>query len=95
MVIVPCQRTSGLAAPELTMVDMAIATEHILLEAVSQGLGGVWLAVAPFEDRMGKVEAALGICEDLRAFALVPLGYPAESRPQQDRFDEGRIHFRT
>ena len=93
VVIVPCQRTGGLAAPELGMVDMAIATEHILLEAVSQGLGGVWLAVAPFEDRMRKVEAVLGIGETLRAFALVPLGYPAENRPQQNRFDERRIHY--
>lgn len=93
VVIVPCQRTDGLAAPELAMVDMAIATEHILLEAVSQNLGGVWLAVAPFEERMEKVETVLGIGKTLRAFALVPIGYPAESRPQQNRFDEGRIHY--
>ncbi len=45
------------------------------------------------QDRMEKVEAILGIGPDLRAYALVPLGYPAETRPQQDRFDEGRIHY--
>ena len=95
VVIVPCWRTSGLPAPELAMVDLSIATEHILLEAVSQGLGGVWLAVAPFEERMKKAEETLGIGENLRAFALVPLGYPAENRPQQDRFNESRIHYLT
>ena len=26
-------------------------------------------------------------------FALVPFGYPAENRDQQDRYDESRIHF--
>ena len=93
VVIVPCWRIGDLAAPELAMVDMAIATEHILLEAVSQELGGVWLAVAPFEERMKKVETTLGIGENLRAFALVSMGYPAENRPQQDRFDESRIHY--
>ena len=93
-VIVPCWREQ-LPVPELALVDMAIATEHILLEITSQELGGVWLAVAPFEDRMRKVEAALGIGEDLHAFAMVALGYPAEDRPQQNRFDESRIRYVT
>ena len=93
-VIVPCWREQ-LPVPELALVDMAIATEHILLEITSQGLGGVWLALAPFEDRMRKAEAALGIDDGLHAFAMVALGYPAEDRPQQNRFDESRIHYVT
>ena len=93
-VIVPCWREQ-LPVPELALVDMAIATEHILLEITSQGLGGVWLALAPFEDRMRKAEAALGIDDGLHAFAIVALGYPAEDRPQQNRFDESRIHYVT
>lgn len=31
--------------------------------------------------------------ENLRAFAIFPFGCPAEERPQQDRFDPGRIHW--
>ena len=92
-VIVPCYRTRGLRFPQFDVIDLAIATQNILLEITSLGLGGVWLAVAPLQDRMEKVEAILGIGPDLRAYALVPLGYPAEARPQQDRFDEGRIHY--
>ena len=42
---------------------------------------------------MEAVEEIVGIPEGLRAFAVFPLGYPAEKRAQQDRFDEGRIHF--
>lgn len=93
VVIVPCLKTEGLKFPEIDQIDLSIATENILLEITSLGLGGVWLAVAPFEDRMKKVDEALGIGEKLRSFALVPLGYPAEDRPQQDRFDESRIHY--
>ena len=92
-VIVPCLRTEGLKFPEIGQIDLSIATENILLAITSLGLGGVWLAIAPFEDRMKKAEEALGIGEKLRAFALVPVGYPAEDRPQQDRFDESRIHY--
>lgn len=93
VVIVPCYRTEGLRFPEFDTIDLSIATENILLEIVSQGLGGVWLAVAPVKERMEKVEEVLGIGDDLHAFALVPLGYPAEERPQQDRFDAARIHY--
>ena len=93
VVIVPCQRTEGLWAPEIAQIDMSITTENILLEIVSQGLGGVWLAVAPLPDRIEKVAKVLGLGEEITPFAMVPLGYPAESREQQDRFDESRIHW--
>lgn len=93
VVIVPCYRKSGLRFPEFDQIDLAIATENLLLEATTLGLGAVWLAVAPVADRMEKVEKVLDIGKDLRAFALVSLGYPAESREQQDRWDESRIHY--
>lgn len=92
VVIVPCLRTEGLRFPELGEVDLSITTENILLEITELGLGGVWLAIAPFRDRIQKADAALGIGGNLHAFALVPVGYPAEGHPQQDRFDESRIH---
>ena len=41
---------------------------------------------------MKEVEEIVGIPAGLRAFAVFPLGYPAESRAQQDRFDASRIH---
>ena len=51
------------------------------------------IGIAPIEERMKEVEEIVGIPEDQRAFAIFPLGYPAEERAQQDRFDESRIHF--
>ncbi len=92
VVIVPCYRTEGLRFPENNIVDLSIATENILLEITALGLGGVWLGVAPAPERIAKVDAALGIGEKLHAFALVPCGYPAEERPQEDRYDPERVH---
>ena len=80
-------------ASTYAQIDMSIAMENLWLACGEQGLGGVWLGVAPVEDRMRAVEEILGIPEGLRAFAVFPLGYPAEERKQQDRFDESRIHF--
>lgn len=92
VVIVPVYRKQCFL-PDFAEIDLSIAVENMWLETDTQGLGGVWLGIAPWEERMKAVEDILGIPEHLRAFALFPLGYPAEERPQQDRYDESRIHF--
>lgn len=79
--------------PMFAQIDLAIAMENLWLEADAQDLGGVWLGTAPDEDRMKAVEAIIGMPDTLRAFAVFPLGYPAEERVQQDRFDGNRIHW--
>lgn len=79
--------------PEYAQIDLSAALENLWLETDAQGLGGVWLGIAPIEARMKAVEAIVGLPEGVRAFATFPVGYPAESRPQQDRYDENRIHW--
>lgn len=92
VVLVPCMKTEGLRLPEMALVDLSAATENMLLEITAQGLGGVWLGVAPVEERMNHVESVLGIGGGLRAFAMIPIGYPAEERPREERYFEDRIH---
>lgn len=80
--------------PEYAHIDLSIAMENLWLETDAQGLGGVWIGTAPREERMNAVEEAIGgLPAGLRAFAVFPFGYPAEERPQQNRFDESRIHW--
>ena len=91
--IVPCYMTEGIWVPEWAQIDLAIATENLWLEATSQGLGGVWMGIAPQEDRIEAVDKILGLPENLHAFALFPCGYPAESRKQEDRYKPERVHY--
>lgn len=91
--IVLCSRKENIIIPELVDVDMAIATENVLLEIEHLGLGGVMLGVAPFSDRMEKVAKAINLPDDLQAFTVVPFGYPAKKNSQQDRYDEHRVHY--
>ena len=79
--------------PEYAQIDLSIAMENLWLETTAQGLGGVWLGIAPNEERMKKVEKILDLPERLRAFAIFPFGYPAQTRKQEDRFDDKRIHY--
>ncbi|MBR2583505.1 MAG: nitroreductase family protein [Oscillospiraceae bacterium] len=92
VVIVPVYREAT-RAPSYAQIDLSIAMENLWLSCAELGLGGVWMGIAPQEDRMRAVEEILQIPKGLRAFALFPLGYPAEERTQQDRYDESRIHF--
>jgi nitroreductase len=89
--IVPCFRVNC-SVPEYAQIDLSIATENILLEADSLGLGACWIGTAPQEERMTAVEKVLSIPPELRAFAIVSIGYPAEEKKQQDRFDVNRVH---
>ncbi len=79
--------------PDYAQIDLSIAMENLWLETDAQGLGGVWLGIAPIEERMKAVEDILNLPDTLRAFAIFPYGYPAEERKQQDRFEEDRIHY--
>ncbi len=79
--------------PAYAHIDLSIAMENLWLETDALGLGGVWLGIAPIEERMKAVEDILNLPDSLRAFAIFPYGYPAEERAQQDRFEQDRIHY--
>ncbi|MBQ7993006.1 MAG: nitroreductase family protein [Solobacterium sp.] len=79
--------------PDYAEIDMSIAMENMWLRTDELGLGGVWLGIAPLEERMKAVEEILNMPENLIAFGIFPLGYPAEERIQADRFEEARIHW--
>ena len=93
MAIVTAYHEDGCRVPQYAQIDLAIAMENLWLAAQSLGLGGVWLGVAPEEDRMVIVEKILSFEPGQRAFAIFPMGYPAEEKDQQDRFKVERIHY--
>lgn len=76
-------------------IDMSIAMENLWLKTDEIGLGGVWIGIAPIEERMELVHKMLDLPENVKVFSLFAMGYPAEERSQQDRFDSERIHFMT
>lgn len=61
--------------------DTAIATEHLVLEAVDSGLGTCWVAWFTQKD----IRPALGIPEGKFVVAVVTVGYPDENSKQRPR----------
>ena len=62
-------------------IDVAIALEHIALQAVEEGLATCWVG-SFYPD---KVRAILGIPEDIAIIELMSLGYPATGGPKEPK----------
>jgi len=74
------------------MIDCAAATENILLAAHSLGLGACWLGIYPRDGRVAGMRKLLKLPIHIIPFALVSLGYPAEIKSREDRYNNSRIH---
>jgi nitroreductase len=62
-------------------IDVAIALEHISLQAADLGLGTCW--IGSFD--AGKVRQILAIPDDVAIIELMTVGYPADTKPQPKR----------
>ena len=75
--------------------DMSAAAENILLAAQNMGLGGVWLALAPLQERMDYVSKLFNLPKGVIPFSMIPVGRPLQEKAAEDRFDPRRIFFET
>ncbi len=62
-------------------IDVAIAIDHLTLQAVEEGLGTCWIGA--FNEN--KVKALLGIPHEIRVVELLTLGYPADEQRAKKR----------
>ena len=74
------------------VLDCAVATQNMLLAAHAKGLGAVWCGVYPTEDRVENFKKLLRLPEPIVPFALIPLGFPAETKQTTERYDSSRVH---
>jgi len=81
-----------LKSPHFVIEDMSSCTTNILLEAVNQGLGAVWIGVYPLEDRTSLTNEILKIKEPFNAFSIIALGYEDGFKEVTKRYDESKVH---
>ena len=63
-----------------SIIDGAIAAEHIVLQAVELGLGSCWIG-AFYHDKMAKL---INLPQDYEIIGLLPIGYPAIEKGNRD-----------
>lgn len=105
-VIVVCGQTTSMGrpfgqpdGPEQEMPNMfwfedcSAAAENILLAVKALGLGAVWTAGYPAEERIAPIAAALGLPSNVKPLCIIPVGVPAEDPAPKDKWNPDNIHW--
>lgn len=91
--IIPCGEPE--ADPEYWSINLAAASQNILLAARALDLGSVWLGVHPKEERIADISKLFSIPENITPFCVIPLGYTDVEPKEIDRYQEERVHYNT
>ncbi|AMK15091.1 nitroreductase family protein [Methanobrevibacter olleyae] len=75
--------------------DMGACSQNILLQAVEEDLGAVWLGTYPDEERVNYLKENFNIPENVYPYSVIVLGYPTEDYHGKNRFKEDRIHYES
>lgn len=73
-------------------LDCSAAAQNILLAAEALGLGAVWTAAYPYDDRMDVVSKHTILPQHVKPLCVIPVGYPAMPHSPKDKWDETKIH---
>ena len=86
VVIAACAETDGAVmtcGQECYPIDVAIALEHIALQAVEEGLGTCWIGA--FREDAAKEVLQIPADAPIRIVELMPLGYAADTPREKTR----------
>ena len=73
--------------------DCSAATENLLLQAEAMGLGAVWTAAYPYDERVAAVKVALNLPDNIIPLNVIPIGYPKGNPQPKDKYNADNIHY--
>lgn len=73
--------------------DCSAASQNILLAAESMGLGAVWTAVYPYEERINSVKKILSLPENIIPLNVIPVGYPTGIDKPKNKWKPENLHW--
>lgn len=93
--IIVCGETARLRYPDSNywIFDCVAAMENLLVAANGLGLGAVWLGIQPWPERIDAVRAISGVPDGVEPLGMAAIGWPDETKPPADRYDESRVHI--
>lgn len=78
---------------EFWIQDCSAATENILLAAHAYGLGAVWTAAYPIDDRIASISTTLQLPETIVPLCAIIIGHPAENPEPKDKWKEENVTY--
>jgi len=94
LVIIPCADPK-LGHKNFWPLDLAAASQNILLAVRALGLGAVWCGVYPDEERMAAIRTLLKIPQDIMPLCVIPIGHTEVEQLAKNCFMPDRIHHET
>ena len=76
-------------------IDLAMASENILIKATELNLGTCFLGVYPIEDRVKAFNDIFKVKNGDFVFGIIAVGYPKEEFKEWDKFDPKTVHHNT
>jgi len=73
--------------------DCGAATQNILLEAASLGLGTCWCGVYPRDELIPSIRKLFNIPEPKIPFNVIAIGTPAETPQRRGFFEESKVTY--
>jgi nitroreductase len=78
---------------DFAVIDASCAGENILLAVEALGLGAVWTAAYPDQDRVDAVREVLAIPQDVIPLAVIPVGVPTGADKPKDKYKKEKVHW--
>ncbi|MDR0645458.1 MAG: nitroreductase family protein [Elusimicrobiota bacterium] len=91
--IIVCGNTSKEILPGYWIGDCGACSQNILLAATDIGLGSVWLGVQPNKKRVQDIRKLFKLPKHIMPFNVIALGYPAEKKKPENRYDDKKAHY--
>lgn len=91
--ILVCGDLSKKNFKEYLVQDCSAATENMLLEATSLGLGSLWIGVHPDTGKEQALKKLFNIPENIIPFSLIAVGYTDEDMPTEHIYHKEMVHF--
>jgi nitroreductase len=78
---------------DFAIIDASLASENILLAVEALGLGAVFTAAYPDNDRMVSVRKILNIPQDIILLNVIPIGEPTGADKPKDKYKAEKVHW--
>lgn len=75
--------------------DCSAATQNILLAIEALGLGAVWTATFPYDERITPVIEILNLPQNLIPLNVIPIGHPTGEDKPKDKWKPENMHWNS
>ncbi len=91
--IIVCYEVNDELSELYWVQDASASTQNILLSATDLGIGSVWVAIHPREQKINFITNYFKLPQTIKPLCLVALGYKDNFLKEVNRFDKSKVWY--